>query len=1078
MSEPKLISPMLDDFIMGDPISEHHGVRCCPALRQDSDSRYIVKIISVPASQVQLEALLLTGAYSSKDAALAYFREMAEDLSEEAEILKKLSSFEGFLPYEDHQIEPMTDGVGFDVYLLSPYKRSLTRFMQKNPMTHLKAVNMGLDLCASMAMCRRAGYMYVDLKPNNIFVNEKNEFCIGDLGFVRMDSLKYASLPDKYRSPYTAPEIADAMSSLNTTVDIYAIGKILYEVYNDGKLPTEAENASLPAPIYADYEMAQIILKACDPNPAKRWQDPLQMGQALVAYMQRNSVNDTPIVPMPEPVFIPTEEELPAANADDAAPAEEIVEETVAAEPAEEVVEEVAETALAEEMIEDIDELPEGLDISEPEILDEPIPVPADIQENLNDAEALAILLEEPEVITQQADESNPFDAIDQQEDIADLSFMEQMVSDETVPQDDDLDDFEYDDLSDDASDILSLADELIAHETPEPVVAPEPIDIPIPEPIDVADLDEQDDDEIDEEEAEQTEEDVHRSLSEELEAAVIAHEQNAVYDDRGYDYVEDEDDYDDDDDDDSGDEEDAAIVRREREKKPGNGKLIKKIVAIISVLLVAGALFAGAYYYYNNYYLQTIDELTIVGSGNQLTVQVVTDVDNSLLTVECTDTYGTVKSNPVQDGQAIFNDLNPNTLYTVRVSIDGFHELVGDIAGSYTTPAQTKIISFNAIAGSEDGSVILNFTVDGQDSADWIMEYSTEGEEVKQQSFTGHMVTISGLTLDKTYTFRITSPDLMYIVGKDSLTFTATSLILAQNLTVTGCNAAGLTAQWDAPEGAAITNWIVRCYNDTGYDETVNTTENSVVFTGIDPAAAYTVEVTAEGMTVNSRAFVSANSATISDFAADYSALTKLTLTWKTTGVAPADGWLLMYTRGDSEQQEVIRTNEDKAVLPNPIPGESYRFLLQASDGTTVFDGSFECTMPAAPSFTGYSVSADKMTFSMCLTPDKVNWTRKDVKKDDYTTTFTVGQKASYVVKLSRKYLTSSDIITTMFLIRDSEGNIVSADTSARSWTSMWYQYYCELDVPALPDQAGEYTMQIYFNGMIAHEQAFTVTE
>ena len=29
MSEPKLISPLLDKFIMGDPISEHDGVQCC-----------------------------------------------------------------------------------------------------------------------------------------------------------------------------------------------------------------------------------------------------------------------------------------------------------------------------------------------------------------------------------------------------------------------------------------------------------------------------------------------------------------------------------------------------------------------------------------------------------------------------------------------------------------------------------------------------------------------------------------------------------------------------------------------------------------------------------------------------------------------------------------------------------------------------------------------------------------------------------------------------------------------------------------------------------------------------------------
>ena len=69
MSELKLISPLLDGFEIGDPISDHHGVRCCPAMKENSDDKYIVKIISVPASQKQLDALLLTGAYKDASAA-------------------------------------------------------------------------------------------------------------------------------------------------------------------------------------------------------------------------------------------------------------------------------------------------------------------------------------------------------------------------------------------------------------------------------------------------------------------------------------------------------------------------------------------------------------------------------------------------------------------------------------------------------------------------------------------------------------------------------------------------------------------------------------------------------------------------------------------------------------------------------------------------------------------------------------------------------------------------------------------------------------------------------------------------
>ena len=131
LSEPKLISPLLDAYIMGDPISDHHGVRCCPAIKSETEEKYIVKILSIPASSVQLEALLLTGAYPTAEAALTYFRELSDNAVAEAELLQRLSKLEGFVAFEGWQVEPMEDGTGFDVYLVGAYRPTLERHIAK-----------------------------------------------------------------------------------------------------------------------------------------------------------------------------------------------------------------------------------------------------------------------------------------------------------------------------------------------------------------------------------------------------------------------------------------------------------------------------------------------------------------------------------------------------------------------------------------------------------------------------------------------------------------------------------------------------------------------------------------------------------------------------------------------------------------------------------------------------------------------------------------------------------------------------------------------------------------------------------
>ena len=296
MPEQFAVSPLLDGFTVGTPVNDHYGVCCYPAVKENSERKYIVKVISVPASQTQLDALLITGAYQNSAEAAGYFRQLSDSLLEEAQLLHTLSRLEGFVPYEGCQVEPMGGSrVGFEIYLLSGFRLSLERYMHRHTVSHLEAVNLGIDLCAALAACRRAGMLYIDLKPSNIFISNKKEYKIGDLGFIPLNSLKFTPMPERYRSCYTAPELLDDLSVLNGTADTYSLGMILYQIFNNGNLPQDPAGI-LPPPAAADEEMAGILLKACAPDPADRWEDPSQMGQALIDYMQRGTINDVPIM--------------------------------------------------------------------------------------------------------------------------------------------------------------------------------------------------------------------------------------------------------------------------------------------------------------------------------------------------------------------------------------------------------------------------------------------------------------------------------------------------------------------------------------------------------------------------------------------------------------------------------------------------------------------------------------------------------------------------------------------------------------------------------------------------------------
>ena len=1024
MSEPKLISPLLDNFVMGDPISEHDGVRCCPAINKITDEKYIVKIISVPASDIQLDAMLLSGAYSDKDAAVSYFKSIADDITEEASILKELAQFEGFLPIEAWQIEPMENGNGYDVYLLSAYRNTLRHQLRRNSMTHLRALNLGLDLCAALAVSRRLGYLYVDLKPTNVYLTGSQEYRIGDLGFIPLASLQYASLPDRYRSTYTAPEIQDAFSSLNSTMDIYSVGLILYQIFNNGQLPLhQGETPSEPfsAPAYADYEMAEIILKACAIDPKQRWQDPVEMGQAIVNYMQKNGAHDTPIVP------VPVDEEL-VVSAD----SEEVTEGRYEEHPetTEEIAADDADVATVEEA--------NGQAVS-------------DIQPESTEPEAVTLEppaheeISEEEIYTEDAE--------------GNLTFIEDPADEALV--DHDSSEIEYDEVTDEVSDMLLQADELIAHEAPAPVVQPEPVDVPVPPLV------------IDEnpvtEEPEIT--DNENTVSEvSTEDAPIDEDVRKSSEETGGDSIEIPVDVDDTNDEvpDENESEKPAPTKRQR-----LGWLLWLLGA-----LAAAAVILVCIYGYNNNYLQTIDELTLTAGDNcSLTVSVVTTIDEKDLVVICTDTYGIQKSANVVNGKAEFTDLLPNSAYNIKVTIAGFHKLVGKTTASYATPSQTEILQFTAVTGAEDGSVILSFTTSGPEPDQWRVTYTTpEGLEQKIV-FTGRMTTLPGLQIGTEYTFTLEPESIMDITGTNTVTHVAKKIIKPENLLVTGCIDGKLTATWSVAEDTNVENWTVRCYNDT-FDQTFVVDTCSVSVEVPDITDNYTLEVKASGMSISARTDVAKNSITVKDFTVDASDPAKIGLSWTPATEAPDGGWILRYSADGSAAVQIAVPEGNSVVIKPAIPECTYLFELLTADNAVVLGGTQVYAMEDADSFEGYDVTASDMIFKMCKTPSNEGWDRYDLDDSDYTTTFNSGEKASFLIRLTHAYDRSNDTITATFVIRDSNGTIVDISTSSSSWLDMWYKNYCELDIPSIPQIAGNYAVSIYFNGAFANTTEFTVTE
>ncbi len=319
MSDFRMVSPLLDGYTVDKTVMTQRDRTWYSVTHIATKEQFVLKHLSVPASDAQVRALILSGIYTNENDVLAYYTALVSDIKQELELGKKLSETECFAGPVDYQIVQKTDSIGYDIYILQSLQIPLNELISRNGMTHLRAINLGIDICDAIIACRDAGYLFANLKPDNIFLLPSGKFMLGDLGLVPLKDLEYASISEDYIGSFSPPELFDISGIPNLTLDLYSLGMVLYRIYNGNHGPFEDENTdeamadklrlsgkSLPTPIYADYELAGIITRACSYRIPNRYSSPEQLKEDLLHYLQRNQIPDSLIVPPlvvdPEPI--------------------------------------------------------------------------------------------------------------------------------------------------------------------------------------------------------------------------------------------------------------------------------------------------------------------------------------------------------------------------------------------------------------------------------------------------------------------------------------------------------------------------------------------------------------------------------------------------------------------------------------------------------------------------------------------------------------------------------------------------------------------------------------------------------
>ena len=261
----------------------------------DYEEKAALKVITIPQNDSDIEELYNEG--YDKNSVTNTFQAHLKSIISEYSLMRKMNGSANIVNCDDVRYVQHDDGIGWDIYikmeLLTPLAKSLPA-----QITDDTVIRVAKDLCHALVLCKKHGIVHRDIKPQNIFVSDNEDYKLGDFGIAKtVEKTSGGTKIGTYK--YMAPEVYHNQP-YGAGADIYSLGLVLYWLLNDRRMPfmplppeplragmdeqarmRRLSGERLPPPAHGSDELKSIVLKACAYDPKDRYQSAVEMMEEL-----------------------------------------------------------------------------------------------------------------------------------------------------------------------------------------------------------------------------------------------------------------------------------------------------------------------------------------------------------------------------------------------------------------------------------------------------------------------------------------------------------------------------------------------------------------------------------------------------------------------------------------------------------------------------------------------------------------------------------------------------------------------------------------------------------------------------